>query len=498
MKKIVVTLVAIAALLTGVVAVGAQVGIQDLPGGGWWEASLVQNAGTDTASVTFTPILGYEVEGSPAAEVKTVDLNAGANVNFMPGQYGNLTMEDGFKGSAIVSSDQPIVAIGSVANNMIGDIGVTGGRAAAQYPGISQDGVAKSLLFPVVKNDYKGKTTVFYIQTVKAGEVSVTYTMGDGSTFTDSKTTEVDGQMATFVPADATGMPSSCTDNTCVGAATFTASVDMAGVYVEFNSGESPAAVLLSTRGFTPDDAGTTVYVPVVKSLWRGRTTGIQIMNAGTEAADITVDISKAGGSADAGTYTFEAVAAGSSVTFFPGNHGLFDGPFGGGAQDEFSGAMKITSAQPVVAICNENDFAGAATTKQTVFAGFSEAAGSETILFPLVKEFYNNNTTGVQIMNVGSADVTITADYVLQNDIFTVDTDAAGDAITIGAGEAFTFWGVTKYWTGDFDDSTNDFGAVTVKASAGGSIVGIAQEAENPTGSIGYLDTKNYEGFNQ
>jgi hypothetical protein len=40
----------------------------------------------------------------------------------------------------------------------------------------------------------------------------------------------------------------------------------------------------------------------------------------------------------------------------------------------------------------------------------------------------------------------------------------------------------------------------VTVNATGTGetSIVGIAQEAEWPAGGLGYLDTKNYEGFNQ
>jgi hypothetical protein len=499
MKKLLLTIVTIVTLLAGVIGVGAQAGIQSMPGGGWWEASLVQNAGTDPAQVTFTPILGKGVTTGATAEPETVTVDPGANVNFMPGQYGNLTMSDGFKGSAVVSADQPIVAIGSVANNPIGDIGVSGGRAAAQYPGISQDSVASTLNYPVVKSDYKGKTTTFFIQTVETGTIDVVYTMNNGAdTYTDQITTDEDGQMATFTPADADGMPVTCEDATCLGAATFTSEdTDLAGVYVEHNTTESPAQILLSTRGFTADDAGNTVYIPVVKSLWKGRTTGIQIQNVGNAAADITVDITKQAGSASGGSHVFESVPAGSSVTFFPGNHGMFDGPFGGGAMDEFVGSMEITSAQTVVAICNENDFAAASETKQTVFAGF--AAGSDSILFPLVKEFYNGNTTGVQVMNVGENDVTIEAEYVFQNNSFTVDTDANGNAITLAAGESFTFWGVTEYWTGDFDAYTNDYGAVTVNATGtDAAVVGIAQEAENPVGGLGYLDTKNYEGFNQ
>jgi hypothetical protein len=317
-------------------------------------------------------------------------------LNFMPGQYGNMpTMDSGYKGSAIVSADQPIVAIGSVANNPIGDIGVAGGRAAAQYPGISQDAVSQSLSFPVVKSDYKGKTTTFFIQTVEPGQVNVTYTMNGGAnTYTDSKTTTKAGEMLTFTPADATGLVTGCTDATCLGAATFTSSVDMAGVYVENNTTESPAQILLSTRGFTAGDFSTTVVNPVVKSCWKGRTTGVQIMNVSATASTITVTLAKAAGTAAVpAAFVASDVLPGASVTFFPGNAGTgLEGPFGGvgcsAHPDEFVGAATITSDQNMVAIVNENDFAAANVTKQTVFACFPQSAGTDTVLFPLVKEF--------------------------------------------------------------------------------------------------------------
>jgi hypothetical protein len=324
--------------------------------------------------------------------------------------------------------------------------------------------------------------------------------------YTASATTEEAGQMATFSPDDIATMPSGCDDATCLGAVTFTSDVAMAGVYIENNTGESPGQILLSTRGFTPGDFSTTVQIPGVKSVWKGRTTGIQIMNAGDAAADITLTLSYLDGSAtgaDGASVTFPSVGVGASVTYFPGNHTADDtllGPFGGGGPDEFVGAATITSAEEMVAIVNENDFAAATQTKQTVYAGFAGDSGTETVLFPLVKEFYNGNQTGLQIMNIGDAEVTLTADYVFDTGTFTVDEDATGAAIVVPAGGAFTFWGVTVdwAWTDSYVGYTGGFGAVTVSATAGGEIVGLAQEAEFPAGGLGYLDTKNYEGFNQ
>jgi hypothetical protein len=495
-------------LLVGTMAAYAdEADVSDIPGSGWWEASLVQNASTtDTANVVFTPVtaLGGSGSGTPLS----LQIAPGANVNVMPNL--NLTLDDGFSGSAVVSSDQPIVAIGSIGNNPITSLslGVTGGRAAAQYPGIGGDAVANTVAFPVVKNDYVGKTTTFYIQTVQAGTVYATYTMNDGAnTYTASATTTADGMMATFSPDDVTtpsAIPTGCgaADHTCLGAAIFTSTVSLAGIYVEHNTTDDPAQILLSTRGFTPGDYSTTVVVPVVKSNWVARTTGIQIANVGTAASTITFTLAYQDGTdsaADGQQVVFSSVPAGSSVTFFPGDHGIFGGPFGGGETNEFVGSATITSDQPMTAIVNENDFAAPTSTKQTVFAAFAQAAGTDTILFPLVKEFYNGNTTGIQVMNVGDNPVTLSAAYVFQGNSFTVDEDSGGGTITVQPGAAFTFWGVTAYWSGTYDAYTGDYGGVTVTATGtDAAIVGIGQEAEFPAGGLGNLDTKNYEGFNQ
>jgi hypothetical protein len=506
MKKMLLAVFMALVSLVAVVAVLAQgPGIAALPGGGWWEATQVMNVGTLTATVAFDPIAGVGVTES--ADPANTTIGSGASKTFMP-QFGDvpLTMDDGFQGSAIVSSDQPIVAIGQVANNDIaGVLGVTGGRASAMYPGISGDALATTVAFPLVKNNYKGKTTTFYIQTAEAGTIHVTYSMNEGANqYNTSATTTVDGQMATFSPDDIGTMPKDCSDATCLGAAVFTSTVPLAGIYVEHNTSDTPAQILLSTRGFTLADFDTTVVFPNVKSVWKGRTTGIQIMNASLAPSSITVTLAYQAGSAsgaDGQSVVFNNVLPGTSRTFFPGNHGIFDGPFGGGGPDEFVGSATVTSDQNIVGICNENDFAAPATTKQTVYAGFAASAATDSVLFPLVKEFYRGSQTGLQIMNVGDDAVDIEADYVFDNGTFTVDEDSGGSSpITLDPGEPFTFWGVTDYWSGDYDTYKGGFGAVTVSATGSGEtlIVGIAQEAEFPAGGVGYLDTKNYEGFNQ
>jgi hypothetical protein len=420
-------------------------------------------------------------------------------------------MDDQYIGSAVISANQPAVAIGQIGNNLIGGdqpepIGVAGGRASAEYSGFTQSATDKVLSFPLVKNDYKHKTTTFFVQTVQAGTIYITYSMNRGqATYKDSVTTNIDGQMTTLSPSDA-GVPKTCTDPdfSCLGAMTITSTVKLAGAYVEHNTVEDPAQILLSTHGVTPRDFDTIIVLPQVKSMWKGRTTGVQIQNVGDTPSTITFTLAYQNGVvSETQPVRYENVPPGSSVTFFPGNHGIFKGPLPPDhitIDDEFLGAATVTSNQPMVAIENENDFAPPDVTKQTVFAGFPQSVGTPTVLLPLVKEDYNGNQTGIQIANVGTNSVYLEAEYVLDTGTFTVD-DRDGPII-IAPGKSYTFYGVTEYWTG-YEKYRHGVGAVTIKATpvegADARIVGIAQEAERlPGGGLEYLDTKNYEGFNQ
>jgi hypothetical protein len=502
-------------------------GILTLPGARWWEASQVMNLGDKTAEVTFVPVRGYGMSEDLTAASKTITITSQGSDTFLSAYEDGMEMDDGFKGSAYVMANQPILGIGSIANNLLpySDVGIAGGRAAAQYSAVPYEAAANRLAFPVVKNKYKGKTTTFYVQTLEPGTVNATYAINRGQNiYTIAITTELPGQMVTFSPSDA-GVPHTCNGKpsgsgfTCLGAVIFESNVKLVGVYVEHEGATEtvtwPAQIALSTRGFTPDDFDTEVLVPVIKSMWRGRTTGIQIQNVGTACSTVTFTLAYQSGivsDADGSEIVFK-IEPGASDTFFPGNHELFVGPLPTDTvpiADEFLGSATIVSDQPMTVIVNENDFAAANVSKQTVFAAFPEKSATDTVLFPLVKEAYQQNVegnnTGLQVMNVGDTAVSLRAVYVFNKGTFTLTQDAAGQPIVIEPARAFTFYGVTQhYWdNGEYGAYTNDVGAATiiatpVEAGSTAQIVGIAQEAEVPPGGgLDYLDTKNYEGFNQ
>ena len=156
-------IVVIAILLVAATSALAQGG---LPGSGWWSGETIQNVGDADANIQVTAYGG----GSSYLASKVVA--PGAFTNFTPNDFA--TMPSGFQGSALVSSDQPVKAIVNVTNRLSGDLGVTGGKAAAQYQGMESTMVGSPLYFPITKGDSYNKTTTYYVQ--NAGSSAATAT----------------------------------------------------------------------------------------------------------------------------------------------------------------------------------------------------------------------------------------------------------------------------------------------------------------------------------
>src|SRR5690349_13082151 len=95
-----------------------------LPGSGWWTSESVQNVGTSTANVSVT---AYNSSGA-STYITTTSVISGRSINILPSDFSG--MPSGFSGSAVVSADQPVVAVGYVTNRLSGSNGVSGGKAA--------------------------------------------------------------------------------------------------------------------------------------------------------------------------------------------------------------------------------------------------------------------------------------------------------------------------------------------------------------------------------
>lgn len=500
MKKISVVL-ALLVVLALVGAVAAQ-GIQSLPGSGWWTSVGIQNTGGGTANAVITAY--HETGGAADTHTASFTITQGSSVTFLPvatGAAGTIAvspaLEPGFSGSAVVSSDQPLAAIGQVGNNQqfSNQVGVSGGYASAQYRGSSAG--APTISYPTVKNNLFGKTTTFYVQAAGADvTVNVTVKTNDGASHTGSKAVSANktwliSPSDLTPPVASTGCGSDPNVSPCLGSFSATATGgDIVGAVVEHQAAAAPATLAQSTALFLPTDADKTVYCPTFKNAYGGgaatpRYTGVTVQNPSGAPVDVYLTLTAVG----TGTkYNATAnVPAGGSFTFSGQIPNVGGFPSGSGGVAAGLGSAVVTSTVPIIA--NVNEANSGSPVKATTYSCFAASGATTKIAFPQVKEAFAGSNTGVSVQNTGSNSTDISAVYTCAGVSYTHVNK------TLNKGEAFTYYlpsGSAANWVGTAM-TTNKLCAVSV-TSTGEPIVGIAQEAAYPSGS---LDTKNYEGFN-
>ena len=517
MKKVkfIAFLVLALSLVIGVAASSAQAP----DGSGWWTGFTIQNvSGTEiTADTTAYHLTG----GSASTYSNSATVPDGFSVTFHPGLAGNCptpatngcriglspNLPPGFEGSVVVSSNDQAVAVANLNNNASGSVGDPSGTARAAYQGTAGSIASSSLFFPTVKNNFVGQTTAFFVQAAGSdASVTITYEMNDGNSYSDSQTIEAN-KTYVFVPG-AAGVPSCNGGNggggnvaPCFGGAVVeSTSGSIAGSTVEYVDGASVAEFVLSTRGLTPSDAGTEVVAPALKNNFFGGTTGAVILNTGSAQAVVDLDFTVTNTSGtcsasigDTATDQLTVDPGKSQVVSFQAN------TVGGLPNCVFYSMVATSDGEPIAATVNENRVSGPNTFKAT-YSGFNTANATGTVFFPLVKENFFNNTTGLTLVNAGSVTTQIEVTYTGESSTHILET------LSLAPGEAV---GILRAYAGP-NPTTNNFTvqsgsslpveleryAVQATVMTGGAtIVGIAQES-SLSGII--YDVYNVEGFNQ
>lgn len=506
MKKMSVLL---AAVLVFAVALSASAAPSGLPGGGWWSPFQIQNVGDADAALAYT---AYWQEGQGGGEANTtyaqdgtITLPGGGSLTYNPslapnyptgGRIGFNTTDkhlpSGFAGGVVIEADQPIRAVVTVNNFKSQDMGVDGGRASAYYQSVQEPGT--TLSFPVMKHNYFGQTTSFYIQAAgEAATINATYTYPGGSqaqtglTIAAGKTYMLD-PLAANVP-----------ENTLGSLVVEATSGMIAGVIVETQHSVSVGTFAMSTKAFAPADANTTVVAPTNKTKYFGGTTGWQLLN--TTASEATVDV----------TFTIAGVqkntlAAAAGITVgnqfavqitIPAN-GSYLFSTGAAAGANYYKAIEVGGTKTIT---DGLFFSGVAVSNQALVATVNEANGLNRILYsafgaggattklaaPAVKEAFFNQNTSLNVQNVGTANTTPTAVYNCGGTEYTVVAPSA-----LAPGQAVNFFRLSDAarW-GDVKVPASNNCAVIVTADQ--PIVAVAQESITTNAQ----DIKNYEGFN-
>lgn len=472
------------ALIVGVVlaVLLANVAYAQLPGSGWWSGEQIQNVGTGDATIVVT---AYDKNSTSTYEASDT-VASGASKTFLPTDFTG--MGNGFIGSAIVSSNQPIKGIVNVTNQPATlpggvSVGVTGGKASAQYQGMDQPDM--TLYFPLAKNRRYSYSTVFYIQNAgsAAATAQATFSMDDGNTYNYTTPSIPPGDMVIIHPDNAS-VPTTNAGRANIGSLQVTSAQNLAGVVMEYNADQTVATVLFGTRGFTAADFDNKAYAPVVKNNRFGRFTGIQVQNVGSSA--ITVDIDYVGTSSNCkGTATTDTITVdpGKSTTAVS-NAGNFTA--------NCTGAATLDGNGNFVAIVNETNLAGSSAAG-IVYSAMPDNAATTKLSIPLFKESRYNATSGLQIQNVGSATATnVVATFSCKGgSTFT----SASSPQTITAGGGFLFYNPSTMGSSVFPTGFSPNVNCGVIITSDQPVVAIVNETS--TASPAHLDDYNYEGFN-
>ena len=468
----------------------AQSGIQTLPGSGWTTGTQVQNVGTDNADITMTVYGAVPNEWQVSYQL----VAPGSSVNFAASQFG---WPDGSIGSAVVESNQPIVA----------QTNITNGTAAAQYQGVGRPDT--EINFPLVKNSYKtsGKYTTFFVQNAgtTAAIIYATYTSETGLTYDWNSGAPVEAyRMIVLNPTDV----SFPTDK--LGSLKVWASEPLAGVVNEHHVSET--TVLQATRGFTASDAATTLLIPTIKRQLGNRSTGPIIQNASAAAVDITITYQGSG-------INFQqyanSVPAGASVTFYENSEicpaGATCGHTGTPLPVGTLASAVVTATGNVVGVVNETFYTipPGQRQRQTTTSAFALDQATTTVGAPLYKANHDYKNSGIQLQNTDTANVaTFTATFSMGGSGGVPVTDYVLTG-SINPGQYVTLFKLYATlppgcsWVGDgfpaswstSSTSGERFGSVVITASY--PIVAAVTEADEDPVVANRQDIKSYEAFN-
>jgi hypothetical protein len=298
---------------------------------GYYTWFNVQNAGSADASVTVQYVPGSS--GSPyTAPAVTVKPGAAATFN----QRDLAALGTTFVGSAVVTSNQPIVAtvmqVGELYKNMMGYNGFTAGSTTVSMP--------------LVMANNSGYFTGFQVQNVGGASTTCTidYGTNTGGAYdppNESATLAVN-ESATFIQAGGTWG-----SNKYIGSATITCGQSAVAIVNQVKL--TGVAVGTAYDGFDPSKATNKASAPLVMANNSGYYTGIQVMNVGSASTTVTIDYGTNTATSYDPANESQAIAPGDSWTSIQ-NGGAWTG-------NKYIGSATITganSSDKIVVIVNQ------------------------------------------------------------------------------------------------------------------------------------------------
>lgn len=393
LKMWIVVALAVAALLLMAASLGAQ-------GGTWVSGVTVQNlSATSVANITIT---FYNQDGSEAHTLPTTTISAGGQKTwYLPTQVPGLA--DGFIGSAVVSSDQPIAAIVNTQVPTTGTGTTDNPNRVGTSTGVLDTKVGPKAYVTQIMKDYYGWNSYLAVQNAGASNTTVTvHYYDDTGTEVDTDTHAISANGSYVFRQPDTALPSNF-----VGSAVIDGGGQNIAVVCNFynTATDHTTAQFHSYNGFT--SGATKLYVPRLVKDYYDYQSGLKVQNI-SETSSTTITVTyHFGGS----TYvqTSSTIGPGQAWGPYLGSEGQV--PELAGVSGSGSAVIESTGGVHIVATINEDnrvDPPGRGIT----YNAFLDGEQTSTVSFPQVTAEYYGYSSGVQIQNVGTASADLTVTY--------------------------------------------------------------------------------------
>lgn len=452
-----------------------------------WQVSITyQNVGTASATISidfFAENSGTPINIAPPA------LPAGASSSLSVSSVSGLT--SGFKGSAVLSSDQPVIAT----IVQVDSSGVVKNRPLSNGFSAS-DGSAKQLVATVLKNQF-GNTTTFAVQNTETSAIDVTVQY-----FAVGSTTPTHTATATNLPANA----SKYFD---------------AGTITELGSSFNGSAIVTAKLAGSSTDARVVVTANEFETAGPGSKAFEGSSLSGSKVFMASALCNFAGSFSTA--YAVQNASLTDSVTFqvtYKLSTGdVVDGPFtlSGGGKQSILGCNKLASGAIGSAIIERTAGTGTLVAVGKVsggnitsaFLGAIDGTGSAKVALPYIRWSPDSTFNGgsrqrafVAVQNIGTANATnvrvqyIDKDGVLKGE-HNLGTIAPGAKISsnpsLATGALDSCGRFGEYGGGADCLGTSFGGGALVIADTGAQLAVIVRiQSGNPT-----LAGEDYSGIN-
>ncbi|GAB4209135.1 MAG: hypothetical protein OHK0022_39750 [Roseiflexaceae bacterium] len=399
MKYVVRIMLALALALTVTLGTTGRAQAQAAKGAAWQVSITVLNVET-TGSATIN-INFYPGNGAAAIPFQPANkLNAGAGTSYSVSSISSISA--GFKGSAVISSDQRVVA--TVVQFVAGGVGGKNVRPLSN--GFQASDASPNYLIPTVLNNKFNTVTEFSIQNVEASDITarVDFFPVGATTPSVTRSYTIKSNDAQYVDASAVGLEAQFD-----GSATITATKadstpgNIVAAINEYNTVNSNASSVEAAKA-----GANTVYMPIALCNFSGTaTSAYAVQNADTTPANVTVKFFSVTNTSGTPDKTMD------QFTLTPGSKRSINGCTDAALGNNFNGSAVIESTGGKIVAVGKVGGNGLSS------AFLGTATGGQILALPYVRwspdATYFGGTrqrTFIAIQNLGTSAVNVDVSY--------------------------------------------------------------------------------------